>query len=141
MWRTRSKTSNPNARRYRQANPPRMPDGTARAAVPNELQGRCPVIAKLLKTLMRGGILTLTHREVVLGEGLLGTQNVRRFPLQSLAHLDLLPSPGDKVLRQNMLLRFVWDDGQTTEVDGIGLIAAQRIHDILQALCGPSIRR
>ena len=88
---------------------------------------------------MRGGILTLTNRELVLGEGWLGTQNERRFPLQSLVHLDLLPSPSDNVPGQNMLLRFVWVDGQPTEVDGIGPIAAQRIRSILRALCGPGI--
>jgi hypothetical protein len=88
---------------------------------------------------MRGGILTLTNRELVLGEGWLGTQNERRFLLQSLVHLDLLPSSNDKVLGRNMRLRFVWVDGQTTEVDGIGPIAAQRIHDILRVLCGPGI--
>ena len=86
---------------------------------------------------MRGGLVTLTNRELVLGDGLLGTRNVRRFPLQSLMHLDLLPSPGDKALRRNMLLRFMWVDGQTTEVDGIGPIAAQRIHTIVHALCWP----
>lgn len=88
---------------------------------------------------MRGGILTLTNRELVLGEGWLGTQNERRFPLQSLVHLDQLPSPGDKVTGRNMLLRFVWVDGQVTEVDGIGPIAAQRIHAIVRALCGPGM--
>jgi hypothetical protein len=98
-------------------------------------------MAKLLKTPMRGGILTLTDHELVLGEGLLGTRNVRRFPIQSLTHLDLLPSSDNPVLQQNMLLRFVWDDGQTTEVDGIGPIAAQRIHDILQALGGLDVHR
>ena len=88
---------------------------------------------------MRGGILTLTNHELVLGEGWLGTQNERRFPLQSLVHFDLLPSPHDKVPGHTMLLRFVWVDGQTTEVDGVGPIAAQRIHVVLQALCGPSM--
>ena len=81
-------------------------------------------------------MLTLTDRELVLGEGLLGTQNERRFPLRSLAHLDLLPSSRDKVLRRNMFLRFVWIDGQRTEVDGVGPIVAQRIRGILHALCG-----
>ncbi len=98
-------------------------------------------MVKLLKTPMRGGIVTLTDRELVLGEGVLGTKNVRRFPLQSLVRLDRLPSPGDHVLRRSMLLRFVWADGQTTEVDGIGPLAAQRMHDILQVLCRPAIRQ
>jgi hypothetical protein len=37
-------------------------------------------MARLLKTSVRGGVLTLTHRELVLGEGWLGVRNVRRFP-------------------------------------------------------------
>jgi len=90
-------------------------------------------VTTLVKTPMRGGIVTLTERELVLGEGLLGASNVRRFPLQSLDHVDLLPSPADRALRRGMLLRFVWADGRTTEVDGVGPAAARRIHAMLQA--------
>ena len=91
-------------------------------------------MSKLLKTPMRGGIMTLTERELVLGEGVLGAKNVRRFPIQALAQLDRLPSTGEQTLRRSVLLRFVWADGQTTDVDGIGPVAAQRIQDLLQSL-------
>jgi hypothetical protein len=94
----------------------------------------CCNMVKLLKTPMRGGILILTDTELVLGEGVLGAKNVRRFPLQSLAHLDLLPSPGEQVLRRGTTLRFVWADGQTTSVDYVGPVAARRIQEILDLL-------
>jgi len=87
---------------------------------------------KLLKTPIRGGVLTLTDRELVLGEGWLGAKNVRRFSLQSLAQLDLLSASGTHVPQHGMLLRFIWADGQTTDVHGVGPAAAQRIHDMLQ---------
>lgn len=93
-------------------------------------------MVKLLKTPMRGGIVTITDRELVLGEGWLGTRNVRRFPLQSLMHIELLPSLQSKGMQHHMCVRFVWDDGQSTEVDGIGPIAAQRMSDMLHALYG-----
>lgn len=86
----------------------------------------------LFKTPMHGGIVTITEREIVVGEGWLGTRNVRRFPLQSLAHLDLLPSPHGNGLQHSVLVRFVWTDGQITEVDGVGPIAAQRLSALLQ---------
>jgi len=91
-------------------------------------------MAKLFKTPVRGGTVTVTDREIVVGDGWLGTHNVRRFPLQSLAHLDLLPSPKDKGLQHSMLVRFVWTNGLITDVDGVGPLAAQRLHNLLQAL-------
>jgi hypothetical protein len=97
----------------------------------------CSVTAKLLKTPIKGGILTLTNHELVLGEGFLGTQNVRRFPLRSFVRLDLLPSSSNR----SVMLCFVWFDGQVTEVDGVGPIAAQRIQYVLEALRRPAIRR
>jgi hypothetical protein len=90
---------------------------------------------KLFKTRMRGGTLTLTDREVVLGEGWLGAQNVRRFPLHTLVHLDLLPSPGQSVLQRSMQLRFVWADGDIVDIYDVGPIAAGHVRDILQRLC------
>src|SRR5690349_6875141 len=91
--------------------------------------------AKLLKTPVRGGVLTLTNHDLLLGEGWLGAKNVRRFPLQSLERLDLLPAPSEQALRRRFLLRFVWADGQVTEVDGVGPAAARHIHAFVQALC------
>lgn len=98
-------------------------------------------MVKLLKTPMQGGILTLTNRELVLGEGILGTQYIRRFPLRDFARLDVLPSPNDRSLRRSQLLRFVWIDGQMTDVDGVGPIAARRIAYVLQALRRPAMRQ
>jgi hypothetical protein len=92
-------------------------------------------MTKLLKTPMHGGMLMLTEREIMVGEGWLGAQNVRRFSLQSLAQLELLPSTGQSVLRRSVLLRFVWADGQTTDVSGVGPAAAQRVRDLIQSLC------
>jgi hypothetical protein len=69
-------------------------------------------MARLLKTSVRGGVLTLTHRELVLGEGWLGVRNVRRFPLTALTALEVLSSPHDTLLRRNKLLRFRWADGE-----------------------------
>ncbi len=92
-------------------------------------------MSKLLKTRIRGGILTVTDRELMLGEGWLGTQNVRRFPLHLLVGVELQPSPGERLLTKSTLLRLTWSDGEVTDVDGVGPIAAQRIRDILTALC------
>ncbi len=97
-------------------------------------------MGKLLKTRIRGGILTLTDRELVLGQGWLGTQHVRRFPIQGLAAVELQPSPGDQALNRNILLRLRWNDGQIVEVDGLGRIAAERLRNILHALCGFDIQ-
>jgi len=60
---------------------------------------------------------------------------VRRFPLESLAQLDLLPASGENGLRRSMLLRFIWADEPTTDVQGVGPVAAKRIHDLLQIIC------
>lgn len=97
-------------------------------------------MGKLLKTRIRGGILTLTDRELVLGQGWLGTQHVRRYPIQGLAAVELQPSPDDQVLNRSILLRLRWHDGQIIEVDGLGPIAADRVRNILQALCGIDIQ-
>ncbi len=92
------------------------------------------VMSKLLKTRIRGGILTVTDRELVLGEGWLGTQNVKRFPIYLLVAVELQPSPSERPLHRSMVLRLVWGDGTVTDVDGVGPIAAQRIRDILTTL-------
>ena len=95
-------------------------------------------MTRLLKTPVRGGVLTLTDRELVLGEGWLGAKNVRRFALQSLAQLELLSESGAHVPQRSILLRFMWADGQTTDVHGVGPVAAKRIHDMLQLIdCRP----
>ncbi len=91
-------------------------------------------MVKLLKTPMRGGIVTITDRELVVGEGWLGTRNVRRFPLQSLMQIELLPALPSESMRHHRRIRFRWDDGQSTEVAGIGPLAAQRIYALLHAL-------
>ena len=117
-------------------------DGTALDTIPDDTTERSrPVMVKLLKTSMRGGILTLTNRELVLGEGILGTQHIRRFPLRDFVRLDVLPSPNDRGLRRNQLLRVVWIDGQVTDVDGVGPVAAQRIEYVLQAIRRPAMRQ
>lgn len=93
---------------------------------------------KLIKTRVRGGILTITDRELVHGEGLLGTQHVRRFPLDTLDGVELLPSPGGgAALGRTLLLRLRWRDGQTLDVDGVGPIAARRITTLLSAMHRP----
>jgi hypothetical protein len=81
-------------------------------------------------------MLYLTGDELVLGEGWLGAQNVCRFPLQALVHLELLPSSSGRALRRNLLLRFVWADGTTTDVEDVGPVAAHRLHGLLERLCG-----
>lgn len=68
--------------------------------------------ARLLKARVHGGLLILTDRELVLGEGWLGAANVRRFPLASLAHLELQPAAGQHALRRSMRLHFEWHDGR-----------------------------
>ncbi|WP_029215020.1 hypothetical protein [Kallotenue papyrolyticum] len=89
---------------------------------------------KLVKTPFRGGMLILTHQELVLGEGLLGARNIRRFPLRHLARLELRPSPSEAVLGRSVCLRFVWIDGQITDVDGVGPLAGERIRMLLARL-------
>lgn len=116
--------------------------GTELATIPDEkVEKERLVMVKLLKTPVRGGILTLTNQELVLGEGFLGTQNVRKVSLKLFARLDILPSPGDRAMQRSKLLRFVWIDGQTTDVDGVGPVAAQRIQYVLQALRRPVMRQ
>jgi hypothetical protein len=88
----------------------------------------------LLKTRVRGGILTITERELLLGEGWLGTQNVKHIPIHLIIGVDLQPSPSERLLNRSTLLRLVWGDGNVTEVDGIGPIAAQRVRDLLRTL-------
>jgi len=80
-------------------------------------------------------MLLLTGDELVLGEGWLGAQNARHFPLHALARLELVPSSSGPALRRNFLLRFVWLDGATTEVEGVGPVAAHRALGLLQRLC------
>ena len=92
-------------------------------------------MSKLLKTPIQGGMLTLTNHEVMVGEGWLGAQNVRRFSLHSLVRVDILPSPNESVLRRSMLLRFVWADGAIVDVYNVGPVAARHVRDILQRLC------
>lgn len=96
-------------------------------------------MSKLLKTPIRGGILTLTDREIVVGEGWLGSRNVRRFPLHSLRRLDLQPLLGERVPPRSILLRFEWADGDTIEVHDIGPVAARQVRNILQRLCHVSM--
>jgi hypothetical protein len=116
--------------------------GTELEKGPDEtLQEERPVMVRLVKTPFRGGMLTLTNHELVLGEGILGARNVRRYPLKQLARIDIEPSPGDGPIKRNKCLRFVWIDGQVTEVDGIGPIAADRIHYVLSALRRPTMRQ
>ncbi|GAC1536925.1 MAG: hypothetical protein NVS4B8_13860 [Herpetosiphon sp.] len=95
-------------------------------------------MAKLLKTPFRGGIVTLTESELIVGEGWLGTRNPRRYAFHALTRIDLAPSPIDQVAGRNMCLRFVWNNGQTVEIDGIGPTAAQRIHTAIHALGWPN---
>ncbi len=117
------------------------PDGTELEQTPDEtLQEERSVMVKLVKTPFRGGVLTLTNHELVLGDGILGARNVRRYPLKQLARVDIEPSPGDGPIKRNRCLRFVWIDGQITEVDGVGPIAAERIHYVLSALRRPAMR-
>lgn len=99
------------------------------------------VQVRLVKTPFRGGILTLTNQELIVGEGFLGTTNVRRWALPLFARLDVLPSPHDRGLQRSKMLRFVWINGQVTDVDGVGPVAAQRIAYVLQALRRPAMRQ
>ncbi len=91
--------------------------------------------ARLLKARVHGGLLILTDRELVLGEGWLGAANVRRFPLASLAHLELQPAAGQHALRRSMRLHFEWRDGRATDVDGVGPAAARRVYGLVRQLC------
>jgi hypothetical protein len=95
-----------------------------------------PIMTRLLKTPVRGGVLTLTDRELVLGEGWLGAKNVRRFALQSLAQLELLSESSAHVPQRGLLLRFTWADGQITDVYSVGPVAAKRIHESLPFRAG-----
>lgn len=96
---------------------------------------------KVLKVPVPGGMLTLTNQELILGEGLLGARNVRQFKLNWLARLDVVPSPRASSMRPNKLLRFVWMSGDTTEVDGVGPAAAQRVQCVVHALRRPTMRQ
>lgn len=116
--------------------------GTPLGTIPEQFfEETGSVMVKLVKTRFKGGILTLTNLELVLGEGLLGTQNQRRFSLRTFVRLDVLPTPGEAQLARSKRLRFVWIDGSVTEVDGVGPLAAQRIEYVLQALRRPAMRQ
>lgn len=115
-------------------------DGTNPAIVPGEQKEVRLVVVKLLKTMMRGGVLTLTNRELVLGEGFLGVRNVRRFPLTTLARLDVIDGMREGRPQRDVELRFVWMDGETTVVQGLGPVAAQRIQYLLKVLRRPAAR-
>lgn len=88
---------------------------------------------KLLKAPYPGGVLTLTDQELVLAGGLFGTGQTRRLALASIARVDVAPMPlSSKVLGTR--LRFVRDDGNATEVEGVGPEAARRLVAALRAL-------
>ncbi|MCU0491920.1 MAG: hypothetical protein MUD01_10050 [Chloroflexaceae bacterium] len=89
---------------------------------------------RLLKTPVPGGLLTLTTAELVLGDGFLGTINVRRFPLAELLGYEV-QQPPHSTPWQGRIVRFTWANGSSTEIPNVGMLAAERLGHALRALC------
>lgn len=87
----------------------------------------------LLKTAVRGGLLRLTGQELSYGEGVLGSRNLRRFPLAAIASIEL--EAGDAVGRA-VRLQMRTNDGTALTLEGVSPLAARRLQELVAILRG-----
>jgi hypothetical protein len=85
----------------------------------------------LLKTSVRGGLLRLTSSELSYGEGLLGSRNLRRFPVVGLVALDL---EDEDAAGRGVRLRLRAADGESLTVGGVSPLAARRLRELVAIL-------
>lgn len=90
----------------------------------------------LFKMAVRGGLLRLTRDAVVIGEGWLGSRNVRCLPLSQIVAAVVEVGP---LATGPVRLRLCINHGTPVIVEGGGLLAAARLVKLLDSLrCGGS---
>lgn len=87
----------------------------------------------LLKTAVRGGLLRLSSHELSHGEGVLGSRNVRRFPVASILAIEIEPmDPSGRAVR----LRLRTAEGEALTLEGVNPVAARRLRELVAILRG-----
>lgn len=86
----------------------------------------------LLKTAVRGGLLRLSTTELSYGEGVLGTRNLRRLPLDSVRAVEVEESP----VGRSAVLTIRLAGAPPLRLEGVSPTAARRLRGLLTALQG-----
>lgn len=86
----------------------------------------------LLKTAVRGGILRLTAAELSFGAGFLGSRNLRRYPLSTIAGVELEEQIAGRAVA--LIVQLVAEP--PLRFDGVSPVAARRLRELLAALRG-----